>query len=207
MNVKIICLTDKLELVDLGITLNRMGKIVLSAERAQRSGHLQRALSVGAAKVEPVNNRQQPPPNYRRIQAAPKQQGTAPNPTLDITPLVGLLQSIHQEITLLRKEVESHGVQLKSIRTNLEGSQSDSLTQTKDLVAAIKSGLSGMVVRPEKVNLPNSFERAREEVFIPTRILQDSNLTADISLSSQVSEDSGLDDITAALKAARKKRK
>ena len=195
MKVEVVCLIDRLDLADLGVSLNRMGKIVLSADRAHRSHSLKRAIDVGAAKVEPVN-RQQPPPNYRKLHQVPankrnvipdKGKETIVYLESDFTPLVDLLQGIFQELSLLRKSIEAQP-QPQNI-------------DPQALVDAIKVGLSGIVV---KSNGTSQFEGEGEETFIPTGLVSNSDLSADITLSSKVSDDTNLDEISAALKAMRK---
>lgn len=183
--VVIVCQVDAIHLPDLGIRLTRGSRATVPLSAAMKSRDLSKAKVDGTVVAQTLRS------SVIRAQEMVSSDTVTSHspraPALDLSPLLGAIQQLTDEVKALRSDLASRSVPQPS-------PPSIDLSPLMQLLGSAKGGSS-----------PSALIEQTEAVFIPSN-LTGGDLSASLNVSSESNEDPGLADAMKALKAARKKR-
>jgi hypothetical protein len=188
--VTIICLVDSIHIADLGLRLVRGARASVPMTAAMKSRDLSRAKVDGTVGTQTLRSSVIRAQEHVSSDTVTSQSPRAP--TVDLTPLLGAIHQLTDEVRALRADMASFR---------------PPTAQTLDLTPLVQQ-LQGALVRHSGSTPAPAAGAATVEpgaVFIPSNITG-GDLTASLNVSSESSDDPGLADTMKALKAARKKR-
>ena len=189
--VTILCQVDAIHLPDLGLRLVRGARVSVPMSAAMKSRDLSKAKVDGTVVTQTLRSsviRAQERVSSDTV-TSQSPRASAPAPALDLSPLLGAIQQLTDEVRALRADLVSRPVSqapvvdFTPLMQQLQGA----------LPAAKTESRSAPSIEPSEV------------VFIPSN-LTGGDLSASLNVSSESNEDPGLADAMKALKAARKKR-
>ena len=186
--VTIVCQVDTLHLPDLGLRLTRGARVSVPLSAAMKSRDLSKAKVDGTVITQTLRS------SVIRAQESVSLDAAAPQPprasnSLDLSPLLSALQALTEEVRALRADLK--------FRPPIPAPPPIDLSPlVKQLERSLFSNGSTQ---------PRAVQNPPEEVFIPSN-LTGSDLSANLNVASESSDDPGLADALKALKAAKKKR-
>jgi hypothetical protein len=179
--VTIVCLTDVIHLPDLGVKLTRGAKVEVPLSLAMRSRDLQRAKIDGTVSTQTLRasaiRAQELVSSDTTTSQSPRYVPPQQSQVVDLAPLLGMFQSLMDEV--------------KSLKTEL----------AKQTVGVPQKVEPGLPPPPQKVAPPS---QDREEVFIPSNITGE-GLKPVLDVDAQKTDAREVDAAAAALKSARRR--
>lgn len=184
--VTLVCQVDLLHLPDLGLRLTRGSRVSIPMTSAMRSRDLSKAKIDGTVVTQTVRSSVIRAQERVSSDTVTSQSPRASAPALDLSPLLGAIQQLTDEVRALRADMASRPV--------TQAAPLDLSPLVQHLRGVISTGPS-----------PAARVEQTEAVFIPSN-LTGGDLSASLNVSSESNEDPGLADAMRALKAAKKKR-
>ena len=188
--VKIICLVDSIHLSDLGLRLARGASVSVSMSAAMKSRDLSKAKIDGTVSTQTLRSSVIRSPDHVSFEATPAPIPAPPSlrsSPVDLAPVLAALQRLTDEVKGLRSDLASRPVAPSPV---LDPS-------------VRRTGTPVETGRPSSL-VGDGFS-SPETVFIPSN-LTGGNAPTNLNVSSESTEDPGLADTMAALKAARNRR-
>jgi hypothetical protein len=192
--VKIICLVDAIHLSDLGLRIARGASVSVSMSAAMKSRDLSKAKMDGTVSTQTLRSSVIRSPDHVSFEATPAPIAIPPSPRSsppelapELAPVLAALQRLTDEVRGLRADLASRPVAPSPV-------SDPSVRRTGTPVGTERPGSS----------VGDEFS-SPETVFIPSN-LTGGNLPTNFNVSSESTEDPGLADTMAALKAARNRR-
>jgi len=195
--VTIICLTDEVNLRDLGVRLTRGAKVEVPLSAAMKSRDLQRAKVDGTVFTQTLRASAIRAHEYASSDTttsqSPRFQPPAPAP-VDMAPLLGVVQALTEEVRSLRAEV-----------TLLKQAPAPVAYLDPEVLRDVLSSISAQAPRqPVATHQIVPTQPPDDPVFIPERIMDDS-LKPSLDVKSHRAEASGVDDAAKTLRSVRKR--
>lgn len=189
--VTIICLTDEVNLRDLGVRLTRGAKVEVPLSAAMKSRDLQRAKVDGTVFTQTLRASAIRAHEYASSDTttsqSPRFQPPTPAP-VDMAPLLGVVQALTEEVRNLRAEV-----------TMLKQAPAPVAYLDPEVLRDVLSSISAQVPRQPVATPPPD-----DPVFIPEHIM-DGSLKPTLDVKPQRAEAHGVDDAAKTLKSVRKR--
>lgn len=180
--VTLVCQVDLLHLPDLGLRLTRGSRVSIPMTAAMKSRDLSKAKIDGTVVTQTVRSSVIRAQERVSSDTVTSQSPRASAPALDLSPLLGAIQQLTDEVRALRADMASRGA-------------------TYDLAPLVQQ-LQGVISTGPS---PAARVEQTEAVFIPSN-LTGGDLSASLNVTSDSNDDPGLVDAMRALKAAKKKR-
>jgi hypothetical protein len=196
IEAELTCICRRIELPDLGLILTRKKKICIPYADAEASSDLYNARRNGAVAVRPIKRYNQKRPASMLPTPEPARPRLNPQPVTQVPPVV---QAVVDRIPpgLTRKEVAD---EVKAQLVEMESRLLAALSNMQPQVVH-HSGATPPITPPSVGKVQDD-----TPMFIPGNLVA-REVKGDIRTSKSESSDSGVGDATAALKAARKKKK
>lgn len=187
--VTILCLVDAIHLPDLGLRLVRGARVSVPMSAAMKSRDLSRAKVDGTVSTQTLRSSVIRAQERVSSDTVTSQSPRASAPALDLSPLLGAIQQLTDEVRALRSDMASRPV-----------------TQAAPVdLSPLVQHLQGVISTAKGEDRPTAQIERADAVFIPSN-LTGGDLSASLNVSSESNDDPGLADAMKALKAARKKR-